>query len=72
MCLDIGLIPGCGDLSALHSVPAVHVLAPRHVSSGPPGQQQSDASAQGIAQEWGGFWTHPYRPDSVSPLQEEV
>lgn len=71
MCLGIGLVPGCGDLSALHPVPAVPV-GTKACELRAPNQKQSETSTQGIVHNHGDFLDICRPTGSVSALQEEV
>lgn len=61
MCSDIDLVPGCGDLSALHPVPAV-LVATMAVSSGPQIRSRVKLQRRALSTTTGTSWTHAYQP----------
>lgn len=61
MCSDIGLVPGCGDLSALHPVPAV-LVATKAVSSGPQIRSRVKLQRRALSTTMGTSRTHAYQP----------
>lgn len=71
MCLDIGLMSGCADLSAHHPVPVV-LVGTKACELRAPSQQQSETSTQGIVQNHRDFLDTCLPTGSVSTLQEEV